>query len=143
MASANWLGSIRRRIERAVRAAGPLTARPGDYCSSCGAHLPWEEHTATCDLVVSPEQLLRALLRRPVIAAEVERLVRPEPGPNRIRKLAKGLAFCLMIGGASYAAWRWWDRQNNPDWLVEPPRTEVSLDVGDENAEQDLREGDY
>ncbi|MGI5356133.1 DUF5324 family protein [Streptomyces sp. CA-252508] len=130
MAPANWLGSIRRRIERAVRAAGPLPARPGDYCSSCGAHLPWEEHTATCDLVVSPEQLLRAPLR-------------PEPGPNRIRKLAKGLAFCLMIGGASYAAWRWWDRQNDPDWLVEPPRTDVSVGVGDENAEQDLRESDH
>ena len=25
-----------------------------------------------------------------------------------------------MAGGA-FAAWKWWDKQANPDWLVEPP----------------------
>ena len=28
---------------------------------------------------------------------------------------------------ATFAAWKWWDKQANPDWLVEPPApTEVS-----------------
>lgn len=32
----------------------------------------------------------------------------------------------LVVAGA-YAVWRWWDKQANPDWLVEPPAaTEVS-----------------
>ncbi len=38
-----------------------------------------------------------------------------------------------MLGalGGAYAAWRWWDKQANPDWLVEPP---VATEVGDERS---------
>ena len=31
---------------------------------------------------------------------------------------------CVVVGilaGGAFAAWRWWDKQANPDWLVEPP----------------------
>ena len=32
-----------------------------------------------------------------------------------------------VLAAGAYAAWRWWDKQANPDWLVEPPApTEVS-----------------
>ncbi len=31
------------------------------------------------------------------------------------------------VAGGAYAAWKWWDKQANPDWLVEPPAaTDVS-----------------
>jgi hypothetical protein len=30
------------------------------------------------------------------------------------------------VAGGAFAAWKWWDKQANPDWLVEPPAaTEV------------------
>ena len=32
-----------------------------------------------------------------------------------------------LVAGGAFAAWKWWDKQANPDWLVEPPAaTEVS-----------------
>ena len=32
-----------------------------------------------------------------------------------------------VLAGGAFAAWKWWDKQANPDWLVEPPAaTEVS-----------------
>jgi hypothetical protein len=34
-----------------------------------------------------------------------------------------------VLAGGAFAAWKWWDKQANPDWLVEPPAaTEVSQD---------------
>jgi hypothetical protein len=31
-----------------------------------------------------------------------------------------------LLAGGVFAAWKWWDKQANPDWLVEPPApTEV------------------
>lgn len=38
----------------------------------------------------------------------------------------KGLAVLGILAGGAFAAWKWWDKQANPDWLVEPPAaTEV------------------
>lgn len=32
-----------------------------------------------------------------------------------------------VVAGGAFAAWKWWDKQANPDWLVEPPApTEVA-----------------
>lgn len=46
-------------------------------------------------------------------------------GPGRSR-LAKGLVVLGILAGGAFAAWKWWDKQANPDWLVEPPAaTEV------------------
>ncbi|NED86426.1 DUF5324 family protein, partial [Streptomyces sp. SID11233] len=58
--------------------------------------------------------------------------------PKDVRKLAKknqrrrgggffkGIAVVTLLAGGAYAAWKWWDKQANPDWLVEPPApTEV------------------
>jgi hypothetical protein len=44
----------------------------------------------------------------------------------RAGRLAKALAVAGIVAGGAYAAWKWWDKQANPDWLVEPPAaTEV------------------
>jgi hypothetical protein len=36
-------------------------------------------------------------------------------------RIAKGLAVLAAVAGGAFAAWKWWDKQANPDWLVDPP----------------------
>jgi len=65
-------------------------------------------------------------LRGQVSAAEIDRLVR-----RRIRreKAGRALRNAVVVSaacGAVMAAWKWWSRQNSPEWLVEPTEpTEV------------------
>ncbi|MFD7917967.1 DUF5324 family protein [Streptomyces sp. NPDC059740] len=62
-----------------------------------------------------------AALRGQVTAAEIEKLVRKKNRRSRTGRLAKRLAVLGLLAGGAVAAWKWWDRQANPDWLVEPP----------------------
>ncbi|MFD7130991.1 DUF5324 family protein [Streptomyces sp. NPDC059894] len=67
-----------------------------------------------------------AALRGQVTPKEIEKLVRKHRRRARAGKLAKALAVAGLVGSGAYAAWKWWDKQANPDWLVEPPAaTEV------------------
>ncbi|AXK33477.1 transcriptional regulator [Streptomyces armeniacus] len=67
-----------------------------------------------------------AALRGEVSPDEIERLARQRARRARTGRLAKRLALLGLLAGGAYAAWRWWDKQANPDWLVEPPpATEV------------------
>ncbi|MFF1293062.1 MULTISPECIES: DUF5324 family protein [unclassified Streptomyces] len=93
----------RPRIEQAVAAAGPVR----DEAASRG----------TAALLA---------LRGQVSAKQVEKLVRKQERRARAGRLAKALAIAGVVAGGAYAAWKWWDKQANPDWLVEPPAaTEV------------------
>ncbi|MFF4270527.1 DUF5324 family protein [Streptomyces sp. NPDC001536] len=93
----------RPRIEQAVAAAGPVR----DEAASRGA-----------------AALLA--LRGQVSAKEIEKLARKHQRRARAGRLAKALAIAGVLAGGAYAAWKWWDKQANPDWLVEPPAaTEV------------------
>ncbi|MFI5756035.1 DUF5324 family protein [Streptomyces sp. NPDC051569] len=68
-----------------------------------------------------------AALRGQVTAKEVRKLVKKHERRARAGRLAKGLAVVGVLAGGAFAAWKWWDKQANPDWLVEPPAaTEVS-----------------
>jgi len=57
-------------------------------------------------------------------------------------RITKGLTATVALAGGAFAAWKWWDKQANPDWLVEPPAaTEVpetgrlaSVDGSDQSA---------
>jgi hypothetical protein len=67
-----------------------------------------------------------AALRGQVSAKDVQRLVRRQQRRSRAGRLAKGLLVAGVLAGGAVAAWKWWDKQANPDWLVEPPAaTEV------------------
>lgn len=83
-----------------------------------------------------------AALRGQVSAKEIEQLVRRRDRRARRGRLAKRLGVLGLLAGGAYAAWRWWDKQANPDWLVEPPEaTEVGdraslSSVGGEAAER-------
>jgi hypothetical protein len=68
-----------------------------------------------------------AALRGQVTAEEIRHLARKRERRAKAGRLFKGLVVVGLVAGAAYAAWRWWDKQANPDWLVEPPAaTEVS-----------------
>ncbi|MDH6517848.1 F0F1-type ATP synthase membrane subunit b/b' [Streptomyces sp. SAI-208] len=93
----------RPRIEQAVAAAGPVR----------------EEATARSVAAL-------AALRGQISPKEVQKLVRKHERRARAGRLAKALAVAGLVAGGAYAAWKWWDKQANPDWLVEPPAaTEV------------------
>ncbi|MFJ8675981.1 MULTISPECIES: DUF5324 family protein [unclassified Streptomyces] len=75
-----------------------------------------------------------AALRGQVTAAEIEKLAKKHKRRAKCGKFAKRLAVLGILAGGAVAAWKWWDKQANPDWLVEPPApTEVS-DRGRLNA---------
>ncbi|MEU8590527.1 DUF5324 family protein [Streptomyces sp. NPDC048664] len=93
----------RPRIEQAVAAAGP--AREEAAARSAAA---------------------LAALRGQVSPRQIQKLVRKRQRRARAGRFAKGLALVGVVAGGAFAAWKWWDKQANPDWLVEPPAaTEV------------------
>ncbi|QHC20077.1 DUF5324 family protein [Streptomyces sp. GS7] len=67
-----------------------------------------------------------AALRGQVTAAEIEKLHKKQHRRAACGKAAKRLALLGIVVAGAVAAWKWWDKQANPDWLVEPPApTEV------------------
>ncbi|MEU8751872.1 DUF5324 family protein [Streptomyces chartreusis] len=93
----------RPRIEQAVAAAVPVR----DEAAARGA-------------------AALAALRGQVSPQEIQRLVRKHERRARAGRVVKTLAVLGILAGGAIAAWKWWDKQANPDWLVEPPAaTEV------------------
>ncbi|CAM5512766.1 MULTISPECIES: DUF5324 family protein [Streptomyces] len=93
----------RPRIEQAVAAAVPVR----DEAAARGA-------------------AALAALRGQVSPQEIQRLVRKHERRARTGRVVKTLAVLGILAGGAIAAWKWWDKQANPDWLVEPPAaTEV------------------
>ncbi|MGV9250738.1 DUF5324 family protein [Streptomyces sp. NPDC003697] len=93
----------RPKIEQAVAAAGPVK----EEAAARGA----------AALVA---------LRGQVPPKEILRLVRRQQRRARAGRAVKALVVAGALAGGALAAWKWWDKQANPDWLVEPPAaTEV------------------
>ncbi|MEU6840946.1 DUF5324 family protein [Streptomyces sp. NPDC046716] len=91
------------RLEHAVAAAGPVRDEAAARSAAAIAALRGQ---------VSPEQ--------------IRKLARKQERRARAGRLAKGLAVLGILAGGAVIAWKWWDKQANPDWLVEPPAaTEV------------------
>ncbi|MEU6365137.1 DUF5324 family protein [Streptomyces sp. NPDC046931] len=68
-----------------------------------------------------------AALRGQVSPQQIQKLVRRQQRRAKAGRAVKGLALLSLLAGGALAAWKWWDKQANPDWLVEPPAaTEVS-----------------
>ncbi|MER7516828.1 DUF5324 family protein [Streptomyces sp. NPDC126499] len=91
------------RVEHAVAATGPVLEEAGARSTAA-----W------------------AALRGQVTPKDVRKIIRKHERRARAGRLAKGLAVLGVLAGGAFAAWKWWDKQANPDWLVEPPApTEV------------------
>ncbi|MFF9069278.1 DUF5324 family protein [Streptomyces sp. NPDC014891] len=91
------------RVEHAVAATGPVLEEAGSRSTAA-----W------------------AALRGQVTPGEIEKIVKRHERRARAGRLAKGLLVLGVVVGGAFAAWKWWDKQANPDWLVEPPvATEV------------------
>ena len=69
-----------------------------------------------------------AALRGQVSAKDVERLVRKHNRRAKRGRTAKRLLVVGLVAGGAVAVWKWWDKQANPDWLVEPP---AATELGD------------
>ncbi|MGW7441675.1 DUF5324 family protein [Streptomyces sp. NPDC054849] len=87
-------------------------------------------------------------LRGQVTAKEVHKLMRRHERRAQYGRLFKGVAVAGLLAAGAYLAWRWWDQQSNPDWLVEPPAaTELSAQdaapasFDDELAEKEREAG--
>ncbi|MFI1656425.1 DUF5324 family protein [Streptomyces sp. NPDC020472] len=94
------------RVESAVAATGPVFEEAGSRSTAA-----W------------------AALRGQVTPEEIQKIVRKHERRARAGRLAKGLAVLGVVVGGLFVAWKWWDRQANPDWLVEPPApTEMDED---------------
>ncbi|MFD7700697.1 DUF5324 family protein [Streptomyces caelestis] len=94
----------RPKIEQVVAAAGPAR----DEAAARGA----------AALVA---------LRGQVSAQQIQKLVRKQRRRAKAGRAAKMVLILGAVAGGAVAAWKWWDKQANPDWLVEPPAaTDVS-----------------
>ncbi|MET9655880.1 DUF5324 family protein [Streptomyces sp. NPDC006510] len=114
---------VGRRAARGTRRAARTAA---DFT------VPRVEHAMAVAQPVAEEASVRsaaalAALRGQVTAEEIRQLARKHERRAKAGRLCKVLAVAGIVAAGAYAAWRWWDKQANPDWLVEPPAaTEVS-----------------
>ncbi|MGW8352698.1 DUF5324 family protein [Streptomyces wedmorensis] len=91
------------RVESAVAATGPVLEEAGARSTAA-----W------------------AALRGQVTPEEIRKIVKKHERRARAGRFAKGLAVLGVLAVGAFALWKWWDKQANPDWLVEPPApTEV------------------
>ncbi|MFD3438504.1 DUF5324 family protein [Streptomyces sp. NPDC058685] len=111
---------------RAATTARRAARQAADYT------VPRVEHAVAAAQPVREEAAARsaaalAALRGQVTAKDIQKLVRKHERRSKAARLAKGLAIIGVLAGGAVAAWKWWDKQANPDWLVEPPAaTELS-----------------
>lgn len=93
------------RLEQARAAAGPARDKAADRSRAALAALRGD---------MSPKEIRKAVRRR-------ERRAKAWGA-------AKWVGVAGLVAGGTFAVWKWWERQANPDWLVEPP---PATEVGD------------
>ncbi|TLQ44837.1 DUF5324 family protein [Streptomyces marianii] len=92
---------------------------------------PRLEHAVAVAQPVGQEAVARsaaalAALRGSVTADDIRKLARKNERRAKCGSAAKGALVVGAVAAGLFAVWKWWDKQANPDWLVEPPAaTEV------------------
>jgi hypothetical protein len=64
-----------------------------------------------------------AALRGQVTPAEIDKLMRKRRRRAARKQGIRRALFAGLLTGIAAGLWKWWDKQSNPDWLVEPPAT--------------------
>ncbi|WNI30604.1 DUF5324 family protein [Streptomyces sp. ITFR-6] len=117
------------KVDEAAQRAAVRTRQAAR--SAADYTVPRVEHAMAAAQPVAQEAGARsaaalAALRGQVTAKEIRKLTRKHERRARAGRTFKGLAVISVLAGGAYVVWRWWDKQANPDWLVEPPApTEV------------------
>ena len=134
------------RFDEAAQKAAVATKKAAKQAAEYT--VPRVEHAVAATQPVREEATARstaalAALRGQVSAKEVQKLVRKHERRARSGRVAKRLAVLGLLAGGAFAAWKWWDKQANPDWLVEPPaatevRDRTPLTSVDGSAQADL-----
>ncbi|MFE7751056.1 DUF5324 family protein [Streptomyces sp. NPDC057428] len=109
------------RTRSAARTAADYTVPRVEYAVAASRPMA-EEATARSTAAL-------AALRGQVTAKEIHKLVKRHERRAKAGRTAKGFLVIGVLAAGAFAAWKWWDKQANPDWLVEPPApTEVADD---------------
>jgi hypothetical protein len=123
-------GSLPRGVDAAATRAAARTRKAARQAAQYTA--PRVQHAVAtagpvCEEAVTRSAAAFAALRDHVTAADIHKLARRRRRRDRTGRIAKRTAFIGLVGAGVFTAWKWWDRQANPDWLVEPPAaTELS-----------------
>ncbi|MEV7380104.1 DUF5324 family protein [Streptomyces lydicus] len=127
-------GALPPKVDAAATRAACRTRKAAHQAAEYTA--PRLEHAVTSaraaaepvrEEVVTRGGAALAALRGQVTAAEIAKIQKKHGRRAKYGKFAKRLAVLGILAGGAIAAWKWWDKQANPDWLVEPPApTEVS-----------------
>ncbi|MBA0052946.1 transcriptional regulator [Streptomyces sp. AJS327] len=109
-----------RRTRKAARTASRYASDAAEYAR------PHIEQARSAAEPVRAEAAQRgaaavAALRGEVTPREIDGVRRRRARCARRNKAMKRLGLLGLVAGGAYAVWRWWDRQANPEWLVEPP----------------------
>lgn len=117
--------NVDRAATQAVKQTRLAARQAADYTqprieSAIAAAAPVAEEAASRSVAAF------AALRGQVTPQEIQRLVRRNERRARCGRALRGVAVVGVLAAVAFAAWKWWDQQSNPDWLVEPPAaTEV------------------
>lgn len=129
-ARANVPPRVELAVSTAARRTRQGTRQATDYAVPRVEHALVTARTASAPArqeVAMRGAAAMAALRGNVTAAEIDRLARRHIRRARNGRIARRLAMVSMVGGAGFAAWKWWSKQTNPDWLVAPaPATDVA-----------------
>ncbi len=67
------------------------------------------------------------VLRGQISVAEIEALTAQHAHKGRWTRRFVAVGVIGAVAGGGVAAWKWWQKQSNPDWLVEPPAAPLPL----------------
>ncbi|WKX71479.1 DUF5324 family protein [Streptomyces sp. XD-27] len=121
-------GALPPKVDAAATRAATRTRKAARHAADYTA--PRVEHAVAATRAVAQpareEAMARgtaalAALRGQVTAAEITRIAKHRARRARTRRAFKRFTAGGLLAGGAYAAWKWWDKQANPDWLVEPP----------------------
>ncbi|MEU8757846.1 DUF5324 family protein [Streptomyces sp. NPDC048659] len=122
------------RVDEAAHRAAAVTRKAARQATDYT--VPRVEHAVAATAPVLDEAGSRstaawAALRGQVTPGDIQKIVRQHERRARAGRVAKGVLVLGVLTVGAFCAWRWWDKQANPDWLVEPPApTEVDEETG-------------
>ncbi|WP_112466311.1 DUF5324 family protein [Streptomyces triticisoli] len=128
-ARAQAMAHVPPKVDLAAQQAAERTRRAARQAAEYSR--PRIEHARAAAGPVADEAAARGAaalvaLRGQVPARKIQKLARRQQRRCRAGRVARMFAVAGVLAGGAFAAWKWWDKQANPDWLVEPPAaTEV------------------